>query len=153
MSAPPIGLVSDQQVLPAPDEEARLRQLLELLRARRSLIVLDNFETVLEPGAPEVGYRAGYEGYGQLLRWLGEAGHQSCLIVTSREVPPEVSPRAGLPWLPGVTFWQLTGAMVTSLDQPPGHGHRYGETLADDWARLLAEPAGGAARSSGQHDL
>jgi hypothetical protein len=46
-------------------------------------------------------------------------------------------PRAGLPWLPVVTFWQVTGAMVTSLDQPAGHGHRYGASLADDWRLLL----------------
>ena len=64
-----------------------------------------------------------------------------------------VSPRAGLPWLPGVTFWQLTGGMITSLDQPLGHGHRYGETLAEDWARLLAEPVGGVPRSTGHNDL
>jgi uncharacterized membrane protein len=62
-----------------------------------------------------------------------------------------VSPRAGLPWLPGVTFWQMTGGLVTSLDQPLGHGHRYGETLADDWARLLVrnEPIAATARSPG----
>nr|WP_281371423.1 alpha/beta-hydrolase family protein [Petropleomorpha daqingensis] len=57
-----------------------------------------------------------------------------------------VSPRAGLPWLPGVTFWQLTGGMVTSLDQPLGHGHRYGTTLADDWAQLLPESIGAMSR-------
>jgi uncharacterized membrane protein len=49
-----------------------------------------------------------------------------------------VSPRSGLPWLPGGTFWQMTGGLVTSLDQPLGHGHRYGGTLADGWARLPA---------------
>ena len=53
-----------------------------------------------------------------------------------------VGPRAGLPWLPGVTFWQVTGDLVTSLDHPLGHGHRYGATLADDWAQLLGVGAG-----------
>jgi len=33
--------------------------LLELLRERRSLLVLDNLETVLEPGTSEVRYRPG----------------------------------------------------------------------------------------------
>src|SRR5262249_45081928 len=66
----------------------------ELLRERRSLLVLDNLETLLEPGA-EVGYREGYAGYGQVLQWLGEASHVSCLLVTSRELPPELGPRAG----------------------------------------------------------
>jgi uncharacterized membrane protein len=52
-----------------------------------------------------------------------------------------------------VTFWQLTGDMVISLGQPLGHGHRYGETLADDWARILAETVGGVPRFPRQHDL
>src|SRR4029453_16669445 len=56
---------------------------------------LDNLETVLEPGVSEVRYREGYSAYGQALQWLRDAGHRSCLIVTSREVPPEVGPRAG----------------------------------------------------------
>ena len=62
-----------------------------------------------------------------------------------------VTPRPGLPWLPGVTFWQVTGSLVTSLDQPMGHGHRYGATLADDWARLLSrnEPMRATTRSPG----
>src|SRR5712692_3996743 len=90
-----ILFLSAQQVLPAEGEEARLRQLLELLRTRRSLLVLDNLETVLEPGAAEVRYREGYAGYGQVLQWLGEASHASCLLLTSREQPPELGPRAG----------------------------------------------------------
>jgi hypothetical protein len=65
-----ILFLSGQQVLPVEGEEARLRQLLELLRTRRGLLVLDNLETVLEPGAPEIRYRAGYAGYGQMLQWL-----------------------------------------------------------------------------------
>src|SRR5262249_36823498 len=36
--------LSGQQVLPAEGEEARLHQLLDLLRASRSLLVIDNFE-------------------------------------------------------------------------------------------------------------
>jgi NAD(P)-dependent dehydrogenase (short-subunit alcohol dehydrogenase family) len=67
--------------------EARLELLLEALRDRRGLLVLDNLEMVLEPGVPHVRYRAGYEGYGEVLRWLGEGAHQGCLLVTSREQP------------------------------------------------------------------
>jgi len=37
------------------------------------------------------GYmRAGYEGYGQLLRRVGESEHQSCLLLTSREKASEI---------------------------------------------------------------
>jgi WD40 repeat protein/transcriptional regulator with XRE-family HTH domain len=90
-----ILFLSGQQVRPAEGEEARLRQLLELLRARRSLLVLDNLETVLEPGAPTVRYREGYDAYGQVLQVIGETGHQSCLVLTGREQPPELRARAG----------------------------------------------------------
>jgi Alpha/beta-hydrolase family len=61
-----------------------------------------------------------------------------------------MTPRAGLPWLPVATFWQLTGSLVTSLDHPLGHGHRYGETLADDWAALDV-PTGDDVRSQLRH--
>ena len=52
---------------------------------------------------------------------------------------------------PGIK--SLTSDMVISLGQPLGHGHRYGETLADDWARILAEPVDGVPRFPRQHDL
>jgi hypothetical protein len=58
-----------------------------LLRARRGLLVLHNLETVLEPGAPAARYRAGYAGYGEVLRRLGASDHQGCLLLTSREQP------------------------------------------------------------------
>ena len=51
-----------------------------------------------------------------------------------------VSPRPGLPWLPVATFWQVTGSLVAALDQPAGHGHRYGANLASAWTTLLRPP-------------
>ena len=60
-----------------PGLPARLALLLEVLRERRCLLVLDNLETVLEPGAAEGRYRAGYEGYGEVLRQVAESEHQS----------------------------------------------------------------------------
>jgi hypothetical protein len=53
--------------------------------------VLDNFETVLQSGKYTGYYREGYQGYGQLLRRVGEAHHQSCLLLTSREKPEGVA--------------------------------------------------------------
>jgi hypothetical protein len=71
-------------------QSAALRQLLELLGEARCLLVLDNIETVLQPGGPVGAYRAGYERYGTMLRQVGEAPHRSCLIMTSREEPSEI---------------------------------------------------------------
>ena len=39
--------------------------------------------------------RAGFEGYAQLLRRMGETRHQSCLLLTSREKPADLVPLEG----------------------------------------------------------
>jgi hypothetical protein len=85
-----IGFLSDQEVVPPPSESERFNTLLQLLRGRRCLLVLDNSETLFEPGQRQGQYRSGMEGYGRLLQAVGEASHQSCLVLTSREEPPEL---------------------------------------------------------------
>jgi DNA-binding SARP family transcriptional activator len=80
-----IGALSAAQTSLPEGIEARLGLVLALLREHRTLLVLDNLETVLEPGAAIVRYQAGYEGYGEVLRRLAESRHQGCLMVTSRE--------------------------------------------------------------------
>src|SRR5262249_50021931 len=79
----------------ADGEAALLRRLLESLNEARCLLVLDNVETILQPGGPVGGYRAGYERYGTLLRQVAESAHRSCLVVTSREEPAELGPLLG----------------------------------------------------------
>ena len=90
-----IGFVSDHQRVPPPSESERLAVLLQLLRERRSLLVLDNFETVLESAQLESGYRAESAGYGRVLQTIGGGRHQSCLVLTSREAPPELAGLGG----------------------------------------------------------
>src|SRR6478672_7841230 len=82
-----IAALSAGQTVPPAGLAAQLRLLLGLLRAQRSLLILDNLETVLLPGALELRYRAGYEGYGAVLQQLAESAHQGCLLLTSREQP------------------------------------------------------------------
>ncbi len=48
--------------------EERLRLLMEQLRTRRVLLVLDNLETLLEEGTGTGRMRAGFEGYARLLQ-------------------------------------------------------------------------------------
>ncbi len=71
----------------------RMAMLMEHLRGQRCLLVLDNFETVLQGERPG-HYLPGYEGYGELLRQIAEGRHQSCLVLTSREKPRELIPLA-----------------------------------------------------------
>src|SRR5438105_3643560 len=80
-----IAFLSDQRVAPPESEGAQLSVLLQLLRERPTLLVLDNFETVLEPAERQARYRDGFAGYGRLLQTIGVGRHQSCLVLTSRE--------------------------------------------------------------------
>jgi WD40 repeat protein/transcriptional regulator with XRE-family HTH domain len=80
---------------PGSGDRALVTQLFELLGEMRCLLILDNFETVLEPGGRLGDYREGYGLYGTLLRQFAETPHHSCLVVTSREEPPELRPLRG----------------------------------------------------------
>jgi hypothetical protein len=87
-----IGILSDQQRTNLPDDlNQRITLLVEYLRERRGLLVLDNYETLLKGGERTGIYREGYEGYGQLLQRVGESQHQSLVIVTSRDRPAEIA--------------------------------------------------------------
>jgi WD40 repeat protein len=73
----------------------KITQLINYLRNSRCLIILDNFESILESGTSNSDYRQGYQGYGDLIKRIGESKHQSCLIITSRETPQEVVQLSG----------------------------------------------------------
>lgn len=40
------------------------------------------------------------------------------------------------PWVPIVSFWQVTGSLLGALSALPGHGHRYRGELVDAWRSL-----------------
>ena len=69
------------------DLEQRISQLLEQMRTQRVLLVLDNLESLLLKGDMRGSLRSGYEGYSRLLQRVAETGHQSCVLLTSREKP------------------------------------------------------------------
>ena len=75
--------------------DGSLEVLLEQLRSHHCLIILDNVETVLAAGLTG-RYRPGYRDYGNLFQILGETPHQSCLLLTSREKPPEIAALEGI---------------------------------------------------------
>ena len=77
-------------------------------RTSRCLIVLDSVDSILgnetvvndrldtyDHVLPQITYRQGYEGYGELIRRLGGSQHQSCLVLTSREKPQEIAALEG----------------------------------------------------------
>lgn len=88
--------LAEQQYPTLPHNGERgITRLIDLLRQHRCLLVLDNVETLLEAGSLVGRYRAGYEGYGQFFQRVAETAHQSCLLLTSREMPSELDPLAG----------------------------------------------------------
>ncbi|MEO0516957.1 MAG: NB-ARC domain-containing protein [Cyanobacteria bacterium P01_A01_bin.116] len=116
-----VQFIAQEPNLQIPDTlDGQLSQLLKHLQTKRCLIVLDNVESILvdqasgaSKAAHRVGsYRPGYEGYGQLLRCVGETAHQSCLILTSREKPRGLSFREGTK--SPIRSWQLSGLMGTA---------------------------------------
>ncbi len=110
--APPLGVIVNQLIpilspnleIKSPDTiESSISQLIACLRSSRCLIILDNFDSILDSDAnraslteaeyvlSQIRYRQNYEAYGDLIRRIGDSQHQSCLLITSREKPPEIS--------------------------------------------------------------
>jgi WD40 repeat protein len=71
--------------------DARISLLIRYLQNHHCLLILDNLEAILQSGEHTGYYRPGYEDYGELLKRIGEAAHQSCVLITSREKPEELA--------------------------------------------------------------
>lgn len=102
--APPLSdlLAEILQLLFHPDvvdlpetSTAQIILLLAALHQSRCLLVLDNWEAVFQSGEAIGTYRVGYRDYGELIQRLSDERHESCLILTSREKPREISVREG----------------------------------------------------------
>ncbi|MEG4281419.1 NACHT domain-containing protein [Microcoleus sp. MON1_C1] len=132
-------------VLPT-NKDGRILRSIDYLRSWRCLLVLDNAESVLQAG-DEVrhsfasrtgGFREGYEGYGELLKCVGETHHNSSLILTSREKPQglaalegETQPvrclqLTGLPEVQGRKIFSAKGSFTGSEDEWTSVISRYG---------------------------
>ncbi len=113
-------LLPEQELSPSTTLAGKITKLIDCLRSFRCLIILDGWESVLDGSSqPEnevytntfkpqenivdtsnycfsqIKYRPGYEAYGQLLQTLTSSHHQSCVVLTSREKPPEIPALTG----------------------------------------------------------
>jgi WD40 repeat protein/transcriptional regulator with XRE-family HTH domain len=77
-------------------EDLQIAMLIEFLRDHPCLLIMDNFETVLQEKERVGHYLKDYEGYGRLIQRLGELQHQSCVLLTSREKPREIAALEGI---------------------------------------------------------
>jgi len=126
-----LKLLSPQQANIDSDIGQKISRLLDCLRSQRCLLIFDNVETILQSQDHQVAlsYSQGYEAYGEIFRQLGEIRHQSILVLTSREKPPEVSlleetsfsvrtlQLAGLDYAQGRELLQLKGTFQGSSDE------------------------------------
>jgi len=96
LNAPPLESIlrlwlqelSDHQLTSLPaDLDEQLSLLFGHLRQQRCLLVLDNVESILCAEETAGHYQPAYEDYGVLIQRIGEVEHQSCLLLTSRELP------------------------------------------------------------------
>ena len=103
-------LSRQQSLSPHLRTDERIRLLLSYLKGHRCLLILDNLESVLQEKEHVGEYREGYEDYGKLINIIGSIEHQSCLLVTTRELPKGMTLLAGR--TAPVRMYPLTGLKV-----------------------------------------
>jgi len=147
-NAPPVNdllaellqfLCQQQEIVIPETLDGRVSQLIKYLRSSRCLLLLDNAESILRQGDRTGSYREGYEGYGQLLRCVGETPHQSTLVLTSREKPRGLATKEGEKL--SVRVLQLTG-LPTAAGREILQARGDFEGSESEW-RLLIEHYGG----------
>ena len=83
-----LDAICDQEPVEIPETAAeQVHLLIQYLKRYRCLLVLDNFESVLEVSDGKLGYRRSYDGYRYLLQEACQKKHKSCVLITSRETP------------------------------------------------------------------
>src|SRR5258708_9380589 len=113
--------------------ERGLRLLVEQLRASGVLLVVDNLESLLEEGEVRGRVGPGFEGYARLLRQVAQTGHQSCVLLTSREKAAELRGLEGSRTL--VRALRLSGLDAATGEQLLAEHEVEGS--AEDRARLV----------------
>lgn len=91
-----LATVADHHRTASPSPDRQIAAIVEHLQAFRTLIILDNVESVLQPSDSAMRYRDGYEAYGYLFEQVAKLAHQSCLLLTSREKPRVVADLEGI---------------------------------------------------------
>jgi WD40 repeat protein len=103
-AAPPLSdLLNNllKVLVPSPEKTlpdntpGKLEQLIEYLRQSRCLIILDNFDVLLQGEQLGGVFQPAYEDYGELLQYVGEIAHNSCVLITSREKPEGIDGMEG----------------------------------------------------------
>ncbi|WP_413166410.1 NB-ARC domain-containing protein [Capilliphycus salinus ALCB114379] len=115
---------------------AKIRKLMDILRRKRCLLILDNVESILPSQIPKIASinDYDYEAYSQLLKHLAQAKHQSCVILTSQVEPTEIQPFIGENL--GVHSLGVRGLQVADIQQMLNAKGKFQGT-DDEWNRLV----------------
>jgi len=71
--------------------EEQISHLMQILKQKKCLLILDNAETIFKSGVLAGEYQTGYENYKTFFQGLGQCQHNSCLLLTTREKTQEIS--------------------------------------------------------------
>lgn len=85
-------LLNNQLVELPVSQHEKLTLLMDYCRQYRCLLILDNFETIMQDGLEAGEFREGYTDYAKLVHRLNLTSHQSCLVITSREKLRQLAP-------------------------------------------------------------
>jgi ABC-type dipeptide/oligopeptide/nickel transport system ATPase subunit len=95
--------------------EQHITQLLQQLRQQRSLIVLDDWESLFQEGELAGYCMPQYQGYSRFLTRVAEEHHQSCILLISQQQPIEISTSIE-PETPIYTF-KLRGLQIPEAER------------------------------------
>ncbi len=90
-----IKFFSDQKEIKIKGNVSDVSIFIEYIRNSRCLIVLDNFESILDKEQNVGLYRKEYQDYGVLIKRICESFHKSCLVITSRIRPEDIAVQEG----------------------------------------------------------
>lgn len=141
-----ISQLSPDQAASTPDYRlVKVQHLINLLSQMPCLLVLDAVESVLPSPSLSADFSCSnypltgqsllsHEAYCDLIKHLGSARHQSCILLTSREEPQLFRLMAGHP--SGIRSLSLRGLSIADIQQ---FFAVYGDFQATpaDWQRLV----------------
>lgn len=130
---PALGSALANQTNQPGDLNKQFILLHSFLREHRCLIILDNVESIFETGQRAGRYIHEHDGYGRLFQLLGEGEHQSCLLLTSREKPKEMTRMEGK--ASRVRTFLLAGIRETDGQQLLKDRELFGSP--SDWTELI----------------
>jgi WD40 repeat protein len=131
-------ITSQQEKDLQKSDEQLISLLIKYLQSNRCLIILDNFESVLEGGVNAGQCKSEYEEYCKLIKRVGESDHQSTIIISSREMPRSLTQLDGSESM--VQSLRLRGLEQSDSKVLLEEKHLVGDDNA--WGKLIESYAG-----------